>query len=176
MQEFVNKLIERLKEESWWTEPTFDEDGYHNDDSDEVVWLDRAIEIVNQLAEEYEECYKDCGQCEAYDKEKHHCPKFCKLIKDTVAEIEENQSGWIPCSDKTPSGEFYHLVCTVKGGRTIARYRGLGRWWDLHSHEVEDEVIAWQPLPAPYHPSNDPPLYERKTKDGEYQEYQGGWI
>ena len=51
-----------------------------------------AIEIVKQEAEKYEECYKDCGQCKAYDKEKHHCPKFCKVIKETVKEIEENHN------------------------------------------------------------------------------------
>lgn len=51
-----------------------------------------AIEIVKQEAAEYEECYKDCGDCEAYNKEKHHCPKFCKVIKETVKEIEENHN------------------------------------------------------------------------------------
>ena len=51
-----------------------------------------AIEIVKQEAEKYEECYKDCGECEAYDKEKYHCPKFCKVIKETVKEIEENHN------------------------------------------------------------------------------------
>ena len=51
-----------------------------------------AIEIVKQEAERYEECYKDCGECEAYDKEKHYCPKFCNVIKETVKEIEENHN------------------------------------------------------------------------------------
>ena len=51
-----------------------------------------AIEIVKHEAEQYEECYKDCGDCEAYNKEKHHCPKFCKVIKETVKEIEENHN------------------------------------------------------------------------------------
>ena len=51
-----------------------------------------AIEIVKQEAEKHEECYKDCGECEAYDKEKHYCPKFCKVIKETVKEIEENHN------------------------------------------------------------------------------------
>ena len=64
-----------------------------NDDKDcmECV-VENAIEIVKQEAEQYEECYKDCGECEAYDKEKFHCPKFCKVIKETVKEIEENHN------------------------------------------------------------------------------------
>ena len=51
-----------------------------------------CMEIVKQEAAAYEECYKDCGECEAYDKEKYHCPKFCKVIKETVKEIEENHN------------------------------------------------------------------------------------
>ena len=56
----------------------------------------KAIEIVKQEAEQYEECYKDCGECEAYNKEKYHCPKFCKVIKEAVKEIEErhNKGKW----------------------------------------------------------------------------------
>ena len=48
------------------------------------------MEIVKQETEKYEECYKDCEECEAYDKEKHYCPKFCNVIKEAVKEIEEN--------------------------------------------------------------------------------------
>ena len=54
--------------------------------------LDKAIEIVKHEAEQYEECYKDCRECEAYNKEKHHCPKFCKVITEAVKEIEENHN------------------------------------------------------------------------------------
>ena len=62
----------------------------------------KAIEIVKQKAEKYEECYKDCGDCEAYNKEKHHCPKFCKVIKETVKEIEENHKSWKKCRERVP--------------------------------------------------------------------------
>ena len=65
------------------------EDGKSQGRFEQVV---RIIEIVKQEAEQYEECYKDCGECEAYDKEKYHCPKFCKVIKETVKEIEENHN------------------------------------------------------------------------------------
>ena len=65
---------------------------YYYASSNDVIDRDDAIEIVKQEAAEYEECYKDCGECEAYNKEKHHCPKFCKVIKETVKEIEENHN------------------------------------------------------------------------------------
>ena len=75
-----------------------------------------CMEIVKQEAEKYEECYKDCGQCKAYDKEKHHCPKFCKVIKETVKEIEENHNDWISCSEWLPKyGEVVMCSCKNSG-------------------------------------------------------------
>ncbi|MBR4930736.1 MAG: Lar family restriction alleviation protein [Bacteroidaceae bacterium] len=44
----MERILERLEEASFWTEQTFDEDGYGNDDSWEAVWLDKAIEIVKE--------------------------------------------------------------------------------------------------------------------------------
>ena len=78
------------------------------------VAMNHAIEIVEQESAEYEECYKDCGECEAYNKEKHHCPKFCKVITEAVNEIEENHNGWIPCSESLPNqhGEFTDVLIT----------------------------------------------------------------
>lgn len=61
-----NSLIEEVKEASnemsctgWWTEGTYDDDGYSNDDEEEVVDVDRAVDIVESMIygndeEEYE--------------------------------------------------------------------------------------------------------------------------
>ena len=84
MQSAFEKIIEKLES----LENVFIKGNSHN----VAAGIYRAIEIVKQEAEQYEECYKDCGDCEAYNKEKHHCPKFCKVIKETVKEIEENHN------------------------------------------------------------------------------------
>lgn len=42
----IDQVVEQLEAASYRTETTFDEDGYSNDDSDEVVLLDKAVEIV----------------------------------------------------------------------------------------------------------------------------------
>ena len=117
--------------------------------------VDDLIEIVKQEAEKYEECYKDCGECEAYNKEKHHCPKFCKVITEAVKEIEENHNDWIPCSEKLPEVRQDVLV-TVK----YTGFMGMHGYWIKTGHmEAENdwcgdcaggEVIAWQPLPKPF--------------------------
>ena len=42
----VDKVVEQLEKSHFHTESTFDDDGYCNDDSEEVVNLNEAIEIV----------------------------------------------------------------------------------------------------------------------------------
>ena len=53
MQAVFEKIIEHLENASFWTDSSFDEDGYCNDDSEEAVYLHKAIEIVKQEAEKY---------------------------------------------------------------------------------------------------------------------------
>ena len=109
-----------------------------------------AIEIIKQEAEQYEECYKDYGECEAYNKEKHHCPKFCKVIKETVKEIEENNNGWISCSERLPKyGEVVMCSCT-NGGITISCITHRGEKQSKIVRFGQHSVIAWQPLPKPF--------------------------
>ena len=117
-----------------------------------------CMEIVKQEAEKYEECYKDCGECEAYDKEKHHCPKFCKVIKETVKEIEENNNGWIPCSEHQPEEAGTYNV-TAYDGRilrsTHAKWQPRLKSWNLTGTMAYWKIIAWQPLPQPYQPNGE---------------------
>ena len=109
-----------------------------------------CMEIVKQEAEQYEECYKDCGDCEAYNKEKHHCPKFCKVIKETVKEIEENHNDWISCSERLPKyGEVVMCSCT-NGGITISCITHRGEKQSKIVRFGQHSVIAWQPLPKPF--------------------------
>ena len=44
----VDKVIEQLEKSHFHTESTFDDDGCCNDDSEEVVNLNEAIEIVRK--------------------------------------------------------------------------------------------------------------------------------
>lgn len=44
----MERIVERLEDNSEWTDSTFDEDGYCNDDSFEVIRLEKAIEIIKE--------------------------------------------------------------------------------------------------------------------------------
>lgn len=83
MNEFIKKLIERLEE--------LEVQAYDKMDGGVTYQAYRnAIEIVDQLAEEYKPCNKpSCKDCEVYDTEKHYCPKWCDVIKHTTEELAE---------------------------------------------------------------------------------------
>lgn len=34
-----------------------------------------------------------CPDCEEYNQEKHYCPKFCDVIRDTTKEMQEFYKG-----------------------------------------------------------------------------------
>lgn len=51
-----NTLIGEVKEASkkallcsWWTEGTYDDDGYSNDNEEEVIYADRAVNIIESI-------------------------------------------------------------------------------------------------------------------------------
>ena len=160
MQAAFEKIIEKLEEEKMSYFLTIANTGdekldcayEHTGDA-----LDKAIEIVKQEAEKYEECYKDCGDCEAYNKEKHNCPKFCKVIKESVKEIEENHNGWIPCSSGVmPRANGWYLVTNHLG--VVQEQRWSANYWEKLR---DDAVLAWRELPLPYQPKGE---HDENTK------------
>lgn len=42
-----------------------------------------------------------CHDCKEYDQEKHSCPRWTKVIRNTVAELEEHYGKYITKHDKT---------------------------------------------------------------------------
>ena len=155
MKEFIEKLIGRLEE------LRIDKSNYFGvlnivaekyDRANEM--LDDAIEIAKELAEEYIPCTKPCTDCEAYDLVKHNCPKFCKVIKETVEELaEEYNNGWIPCSNKLPD-KYGEYLCCDKYGEYIIGYPtarvSSDDYYVETEHEIMNNCIAWQPLPEAY--------------------------
>ena len=151
MKSVFEKIIDKLEEIR--VKKTCNKEKCDTKELCRICVVDDAIEIVKQEAEQYEECYKDCGECEAYEKEKHYCPKFCKVIKETVKEIEENHNGWIPCSEHQPEYGERVLLQDFGGNITLEKcerkkkVKGFtdGNWWSSANN-----YMAWQPLPQPY--------------------------
>ena len=129
MKEFIEKLIKRLNEKSKWV-------AYGNRDRDigmthKVVPFSDISDIVNELAEEF------------------------------ATDINVgNKDGWIPCSERLPQEPFGCLVTimdcepmTQTDFENILNYH-VGydgeTWNDADGNAIPFEVVAWQPLPAPY--------------------------
>lgn len=169
MQDVFEKIVEKLEKLADEAYKSYCI-GFNSDDRAEYDAYISAIEIVKQEAEKYKECYKDCGDCEAYNKEKYHCPKFCKVIKETVKEIEENHNGWISCRERLPEEYGDYLVAwkplhmsaediIKKVGRAVPHFYEIVEYdpddealWigSIEQAQGEYEIIAWQPLPQPY--------------------------
>lgn len=88
---------------------------------------------------------------------------FNSFIKNAYEYIYEknvgNKDGWIPCSEKLPT-RYCHCLVTRRneyedgfdtGVRedTYVEIEGIWDWQSKHEGLI-DEIIAWQPLPAPY--------------------------
>lgn len=130
MKEFVDKLISRLEENSF-------DMSLENPDC-KAVWTDKAIEIINELAEEY-----------------------------SANTPQKSANGWIACEKALPETYEYVLVW-CKGrfidGTCVGEeceWYGIGimygdKWTVYQCKDIRDiEVLAWQPLPQPYKPQKE---------------------
>ncbi len=116
--------------------------------------LDDAIAFLkDELAE-------DCEDCQEYDTEKHYCPRYCKVIRETLDEMIANAPKWILASEQMPENYGEYLV-TVEGvdppGRYVTIWTYLawcGKWADGDDDFVvnpdEDGVVThWMKIPEP---------------------------
>ena len=92
-----------------------------------------------------------CHDCKEYDQEHHCCPRWNRVIKTALADVQPEQR-WIPCSERLP--EIGQSVLLSVGGMYSAEgcLREDGDWaqfrWD--AIQRKDMVGAWKPLPEPY--------------------------
>lgn len=100
---------------------------------------------------------------ERLEEEKKYCSYHPHTRDETINKAieivnqlaEESNNGWIPCSERLPEMYDNNLICTKSGGKTIACVVSeCGDWSDMYGNVVSN-VIAWQPLPAPYQPKED---------------------
>ena len=167
MQEVFEKIKQKLEELPF---------GFMTFGGDMVIGLSDAIEIVDQVAEEYNkvsvegDLISKSALLEDLRKYEDECESIlmlpswfgaCSIIKKQ--QIIQN-NGWIPCSERLPEcedgWETEALLFQLKGTDTIeCGYYGVGgRYRDKYFRTYRDskegydarDVIAWQPLPKPY--------------------------
>ena len=96
-----------------------------------------------------------CNNCKEYDKENKCCPRYNRVIKQTLDDAYRHgeteaearfhaQQRWIPCSERLPEERQEILATTTDNA-----------WGDVviirtYYKEMHKSVIAWMPLPEPY--------------------------
>lgn len=45
----ISEASKEVSEASWLTESTYDDDGYSNDDAEEVIYVDTAVNIIESI-------------------------------------------------------------------------------------------------------------------------------
>lgn len=154
MKEFIDKLIERLEEERKIAYNTYM--NYEMKvDLGRAFGAERAIDIVNQLAEEYKGGWIPCSErlpqveTEVYivAKRKYRDGGVRYITTTAMYEdgtVRENDSCWRWEDIEGEWDEDEDCYIIPEG------------WWedrhynpdDVYNNAVDDEVIAWMPLPA----------------------------
>lgn len=77
-------------------------------------------------------------------------------IDDIVDEIFDDESGWIPCSERLPEDhELYNITHVNDAGihsdsAIYHPYLKIWFWDEEETIPVTNKITAWQPLPEPY--------------------------
>lgn len=107
-----------------------------------------------------------CFDCKEYDQERHCCPRWNRVIRNTVEELKAEHR-WIPVTERLPeedncngigiqySDDVLMTVVNAEDEKTIIDYGYAmdGEWYSnttdclIPNHW---KVTAWMPLPEPW--------------------------
>lgn len=119
--------------------------------------------IKDRLEELIEETYYKAVDGDMEAGIKNMAYHRAKGIINQVA--KEYNNGWIPCSERLPD-EYCHCLVTRRNDYDGGCFDGdvredvyielEGVWgWRSQFEGLIDNIIAWQPLPAPYPPKGE---------------------
>lgn len=117
--------------------------------------IEKILSEIQKLILQNEEGANACyPSAMARESAYYECKEIVqKVAKEYGKETNVRSNGWVPCSERLPEAHKNVLVCENDGEIHLCRYNGNmkrffydGSDWDIKL----GEVIAWQPLPAPY--------------------------
>lgn len=117
------------------------------------------MSMISKLVKELRECVEECDN-PLYDMKMKRIAKLMYQAADTIESLsaklqsanmersaEDCGGGWIPCKDRLPEEKGWYLVYAKNQRPFVAYFKGKTFPLNNHYHEI----IAWQPLPEPYH-------------------------
>jgi hypothetical protein len=117
-----------------------------------------AMTIAIAAIEQQEKAFDEwCTDCKEYDKDRHCCPRFSRVIRGAVDEVK--QQGWVPVSERLPEKDKCYTVTVKNEG--LSPYVDECYWngddkvferWDDYSDTLIQvpNVIAWKPITEAY--------------------------
>ena len=113
--------------------------------------MNRAFEKILKKIEEKRNKYQRLADGSNYDGWNEEDIKYSakaemrEELKEIVHEVaEEYNGGWIPCSERLPSGLDFVLYTHKDGEVDICSIE--------YFYDYLDKFTAWQPLPEPFQP------------------------
>jgi len=104
-QAAISEIMEDIKDRSLHDDPATPED--YAEGYDEGIRNAAAIVLrVPSVQPNFDEW---CDDCKEYDKERHSCPRWNRVIRETVEDMKAAQPGWIPWDKKTRNSMKYTL-------------------------------------------------------------------
>lgn len=94
---------------------------------------DKLDQVANDTAEAFIEAYKECQD----------------IIRKHM------NDGWIPVSIRMPEKAGTYIINVLDGERdivTFAKWQNRYKRFDMTGARAYWRIIAWRPLPEPYHP------------------------
>ena len=104
-------------------------------------------EYKTEFLENLIEAKKNCSE----DSDCSECPFGQIEDRCILAElqIEDDNNGWIPCSERLPEKDMWCLATFESGNVGTIKYLVTNNWgWN--GMRGDNKVIAWQPIPEPY--------------------------
>ena len=134
----IEKILERLKEEREIAEKELEKCifkglPYHDSTEGKIIGIKEAIEIVREVAEEYNVGWIPCSE---------------RLPEEPERTDDEEESIRLERLNE------YNVMIIGAEIPTTLYYAGDGYWYDAVSQDYY-QVTVWQPLPEPYKPKGE---------------------
>lgn len=149
MKEAFEKIKEMMEETTFKAE--LHDFGWKGQIVNNLLCLGDAVDIVNQVAEEY-----------SNSEIPNMSEKPTSLPVEPKSLTEKFNDGWIPCSERLPECDDYAetdalLFQHQTGSIEVGYFGKKNAWRDCYFRHYRSTagvdasvVVAWMPLPAPY--------------------------
>lgn len=124
---------------------------------------DICIDGILSLPTEEPELDEWCTDCKEYDQERHSCPRWNRVIRQTIEDLraEQRTGEWIPVTERLPERSVEVLTYTEPVGLIEIQSlekdsNGFGYWENQHGDRQDlVTVTAWMSLPNPISPKSE---------------------